>query len=1106
MYTPGQRESVAGQRGKVGSKKKKGQNPNAPPPPPPPPSQRRAGGNGGGNGNATYSSVPRDDGFGQPDPPSKAKGYEPGQRGRPISTMGKLNKQNRPMFEEEKNTKGSNPFDDEPPSRGDRNSFKGRAGPEDDIPSRRQNKGAVAAKLHLAKNAAESAAEKKEREEAWTKIARRFMGRRPLTYAVWAHRMALSSAAMCFFMGVFSVLWANATNYGCKVYDNGTTNERSIHSTYLYNQFGTCPTTYETAVGENEDVCCVPTDTASGLSVNGGYTAVGAFYIVYSAFLVYMEDVDWGVGWGLWFPNDNWWYDRCVSPIGIFHIVIGIIGLSNFATSIAGLCLIATGSAYLEAMRRKESGDGGRLAKKKQLFKEEMARQARNEDKEMEDELPELSLSTLFTGAVCIHAYHRTRKFCVELSVVLSYNPFTFLYRIYAEDKLAMYFWSLVFVTANVVLFAYTYDHWQSVVAEEKDALVNGTLDVECLEKVCDVNRAAIRYGPFGDSVPLAKSCGACLNMDCALILMPVIKSILGKLNNMSQAFRDLQDNSDIFNKFLSYSLTRYLPINKNIEFHRMCGYTVALMTFGHVVGHYANLSTSFKITITYFAKWGWTGTAFLTGGIILMAMFIMYTAASDKIRFTKYEIFYNAHHCFIIFYIMLFLHGPVFWAWGIFPVCLYIYDRYLSSQKGATPFMVTKVEWISPVLAVYFKPLYNRDFRFKEGQYVYLNCPHIAWNEWHPFTISSTQADMENGPRIHVETGEEVQEVPRPNNLHPDASWNKYCLLSQNWRDTNPNNFIDKCDTVYHDHISCHIKVHGLEDTSAHTWTRKFKEHLEALNGSYNQNAFPFFYKRVDHRGDTMMGRLRDDNNLPIIRVDGPHSAPSEHFTNYGTVMMVGAGIGLTPVASVVSAIVKYRWKKEISPEILHMYWVVRAGDVDSFQWLVHLLTELSFEFKKGRENGQIDPKYYCEFNIYVTGASKPTGKDGGYRMQDLHETAPSPLYRPKRKLGNDQHRPLFSADQLYAMMLHPTVSSKDQVEHMQANEAENRLQDVWVWNGRPNWDGIFHEMKDQRQHSEIGVCFCGAPQIGYDLSKMCSKHSSPSDDILFTLHKENF
>ena len=90
--------------------------------------------------------------------------------------------------------------------------------------------------------------------------------------------------------------------------------------------------------------------------------------------------------------------------------------------------------------------------------------------------------------------------------------------------------------------------------------------------------------------------------------------------------------------------------------------------------------------------------------------------------------------------------------------------------------------------------------------------------------------------------------------------------------------------------------------------------------------------------------------------------------------------------------------------------------------------------------------------------------------------------------------------------MLLNPTAPAKEQVERMQDESAPNRLQDVWVWNGRPNWNEIFSDMRDQRQHSEIGVCFCGAPAIGYDLRKMCNKYSSVNDDVLFTLHKENF
>lgn len=33
-----------------------------------------------------------------------------------------------------------------------------------------------------------------------------------------------------------------------------------------------------------------------------------------------------------------------------------------------------------------------------------------------------------------------------------------------------------------------------------------------------------------------------------------------------------------------------------------------------------------------------------------------------------------------------------------------------------------------------------------QEGQYLYLNCPHINADEWHPFTISSAQDDLYSG------------------------------------------------------------------------------------------------------------------------------------------------------------------------------------------------------------------------------------------------------------------------------------------------------------------------------------------------------------------------
>lgn len=35
--------------------------------------------------------------------------------------------------------------------------------------------------------------------------------------------------------------------------------------------------------------------------------------------------------------------------------------------------------------------------------------------------------------------------------------------------------------------------------------------------------------------------------------------------------------------------------------------------------------------------------------------------------------------------------------------------------------------------------------------------------------------------------------------------------------------------------------------------------------------------------------GRQFGVDGKPIFRVDGPHSAPAEHYTSYGTVMLIG-------------------------------------------------------------------------------------------------------------------------------------------------------------------------------------------------------------------------
>jgi ferredoxin-NADP reductase len=869
----------------------------------------------------------------------------------------------------------------------------------------------------------------------------RFKGLNPLQYGMWAHYLAIGSGFMCICMGIFAMAWTGAETYQCKL------NGDKINSVYLPDSItGVCSNTFTTSDGTVKTICCDP----SKETTLEGYFAIGIIYLFYGFFCLCYENTSWG--FGLWFPNDTIFFRNKISPIGILHFIIGLGGIWNYATCIAAVFLLITGVVYSYAVSRNESGDGGREAARR------IAEAKAKEKEKMKNEDAEKT-----TGQIISE----------KISHILSFNPFTFYRRIYNEDKLSSYVWLSFFVIGNLIAFLYTLNLWYGIVDKQIDSLKDGSLDVHCNDRICHVNRKIVRYGPFSPYAAWAKACGMCLNLNGALLLLPVVKLLLRKLNNWGEQFATRQQQSDFCGYLFARPLTRYIPLSKNIEFHRIVAWTIFFFAWAHMIFHWINLYYANNATLRLFRLWGWDGTDYLTGALVSLAMFFIFTAAIDSVKWSKFEIFFKSHHFFTLFYIAMFLHGPNFFYWTCLPVLLYITERYLQLYHGNKPFVVSKVEFIPPVMALYFRPVFKEDFQFKEGQYLYLNCPFISASEWHPFTISSAVDDLSNGPRIHLETGEEVYDVPRPKNLPPNMKWNKYCLVSQDYTTMDPNEYLEKSETGYNDYVSLHIKVLGLEEVHARTWTRKLKEYFELMSPG---KKFPFYFHKRDNRGEITIGRqFGPDGKTAILRVDGPHAAPAEHYQHYGTLMLIGAGIGLTPCVSILTSLTKYRWKKNFNPELLHFYWIIRSNEIESFQWLVHLLTDLSFELKKSRLNNQIEKRYYCEINIFIT----------AYDAKNPNPN-PAPLYRAaKKKFSQLNVNPSFTADELYAKMLNPTVTSKDMIKKMKGTSSQavqdNRLQDIWIWNGRPNWDEIFAHMKEQRQHSDIGVCFCGAPVIRF-------------------------
>ncbi len=126
-----------------------------------------------------------------------------------------------------------------------------------------------------------------------------------------------------------------------------------------------------------------------------------------------------------------------------------------------------------------------------------------------------------------------------------------------------------------------------------------------------------------------------------------------------------------------------------------------------------------------------WAG---LTGHIMILIMFLMYTSAKKQVKTKNFELFWYTHHLFIPFYISLFFH-----AFGCFVksvdtgICkgynsnyytipaffIYLSERLLRIYRSTQPTRLTKViEHPGNVIELQIE---KPSLLYKPGQYVYL-------------------------------------------------------------------------------------------------------------------------------------------------------------------------------------------------------------------------------------------------------------------------------------------------------------------------------------------------------------------------------------------------
>lgn len=240
-------------------------------------------------------------------------------------------------------------------------------------------------------------------------------------------------------------------------------------------------------------------------------------------------------------------------------------------------------------------------------------------------------------------------------------------------------------------------------------------LAVYVLINVALFTGALLRYRAAGANgfVQLARGCGACLNFNGALILVPMLRRFLSWIR--AQRFG------------------RLIPVDHSVAFHKLVGHVLFGFAVVHTLAHFGNYLGSSRpfFELLLLTRPGWTGLA------LMVLLWAMWTFALEPIRRAgHFELFHYVHLGYWPFFVLLLVHGPVYWMWATIPLVGYVAERLLRIEQRAKkvelttevlPSRVTKLSFAAP-----------KGWQHRAGDYLFIKIPALARGEWHPFTISS--------------------------------------------------------------------------------------------------------------------------------------------------------------------------------------------------------------------------------------------------------------------------------------------------------------------------------------------------------------------------------
>eukprot|EP00644_Phytophthora_capsici_P009255 jgi/Phyca11/106946/e_gw1.13.519.1 len=258
---------------------------------------------------------------------------------------------------------------------------------------------------------------------------------------------------------------------------------------------------------------------------------------------------------------------------------------------------------------------------------------------------------------------------------------------------------------------------------------------------------------------------------------------------------------------------------------------------------------------------------------------------------------------------------------------------------------------------------------------------------------------------------------------------------------------------------ISLHIQNAG-------DWTGALYNQLEQQHKQHELS-------RMENQGIPL------SSPYPAVFLDGPIGSPAQDYSRYRQVVLIGAGIGVTPFASILRSIM-HQWESYRCPQCSHVrfppsfqlrkiyfYWVTR--EQESLTWFTNTMNQLS----------EMDTENRLEIHNFFSSVK--------------NEAVIAPLQALQQLIHNTEGQDIISG-------LHTK-----QRTHF----------------GRPDWQAELTRVasnhrrmglmdREDGEREEIGVFFCGPKPMGNVIDEQCSILNQATvrqpPDVEFDFHSENF